>query len=265
VNVDKRTCLGFVAGAAALLGGAALVVSCLDQPRTKCQTGRGVFAAKYLLLSAVDGGCVLPGEQIGIQPYNPATPDNTKPDIERSSVAIRGTQTADALRNRQPDSNPEHLPYALGNFATAEPGPDDFCTVPTFQPSIQELGPVPAIDAGADGGGGRTALPAVTIKYDWKNVRFFVTAAQTGVQMIGDLTFTKDDCTADYRVTALYPATDCSTVLEDGGPRVAAPEKCLPPDLDKGRRGSAINSDVATVCDPVLLLCVLAKEPPSNH
>jgi hypothetical protein len=161
--------------------------------------------------------------------------------------------------NRAPDPNPANRPYALGNFKTADPGPDDFCEVPSFEPSVQELGPV---DAGPDGGGGK---PAVSLKYEWKNVRFYVTAAQAGVQMIGDLFYTKDGCTAQYKVTALYPSTSCSVNVDDAGTKGPSQELCLPPDLDKGRRGSAINSDVATYCDPELLLCVLARDPPSNH
>jgi hypothetical protein len=39
----------------------------------------------------------------------------------------------------------------------------------------------------------------------------------------------------------------------------------VPIDPNKGRRGSAINSDVATVCDPDLLLYVPARGPPSNN
>jgi hypothetical protein len=232
----------------------------MDQPRTKCQTGRGVFAAKYTLVSDVPdgGGCILKGESIGIQPYNPALPDKSAPDIEKSTVAIRGTQLGAALLKYPAD--PDHPPYALGAFATADPGTDDFCDVPSLAPAEQNLGPV-AGDAGPDGG--NPDLPAVHYKYEWKNVRFYVTAAQAGVQMQGDLTYTKDDCTAQYKVNALYPSTSC--MAGDAGAKYPNPELCLPPDLEKGRTGSTINSDVATVCDAQLGVCVLARDLPSNN
>jgi hypothetical protein len=83
------------------------------------------------------------------------------------------------------------------------------------------------------------------------------------VQMKGDLTYTKDDCTAEYKVSALYPTTSC--MQGDAGEKYPNPDLCLPPDLDKGRIGSAINSDVATYCDPELGVCLLAKDLPSNH
>jgi hypothetical protein len=236
----------------------------MDQPRTKCQTGRGIFAAKYTLVSDVpDGGCLLKGESIGIQPYNPALPDNSAPDIEKSTVAIRGTQVGNALLNYPPDPNPDNLPYALGPFATVEPGADDFCDVPSLAPAVQDLPPVEGVDAGPDGGGGKPALPAVHFKYEWRNVRFYVTAAQAGVQMKGELTYTKDDCTAVYNVNALYPSTSC--MAGDAGAKYPNHELCLPPDLEKGRTGSTINSDVATVCDPELGVCVLARDLPSNN
>ncbi|HMJ55635.1 MAG TPA: hypothetical protein VK540_26350 [Polyangiaceae bacterium] len=262
--MDNRTWIGFVSGLVAVSAAAGIAVSCMDQPPTKCQTGRGVFAAKYRAVSEGDGGCLLKGEPIGIQPYNPANADKTAPDIESSSVAIRSTQTGQALTNRAPDLAEGHQPYALGKFAKADPGADDFCDVPSFEPSIQELEGKPEGDAGPDGAPGTPAVPAVSLKYEWKNVRFYVTAAQAGVQMIGDLTYTKNGCQAEYKVTALYPSTSCASD-NDSGPKVPDQEKCLPPDLDKGRRGSAINSDVDTVCDPDLLLCVLARDPPSNH
>lgn len=264
--MDNRTWMGFASGLFAVAAAAGIAVSCMDQPRTKCQTGRGVFAAKYRPVSVEDAGCLLKGEPIGIQPYNPGNADNTAPDIEKSTVAIRSTQTGQALlvRSNVGDPDPSHRPHALGAFATADPGPDDFCDVPTLEPSIQELPEIPGVDAGPDGGGGMAAVPAVSLKYEWSNVRFYVTAAQTGVQMIGDLVYTKNGCAAQYKVVALYPSTPCSVTVDDAGTKGPSDELCLPPDLDKGRRGSAINSDVATVCDPDLLLCVLARDPPSN-
>lgn len=246
-----------------MAAGASVIVSCLDQPRTKCQTGRGAFAAKYTPVSNETAPCVLKGESVGIQPYNPANADKTAPDVEHGLVAIRGAQTANALTTH-PAGDPvaDNKPYALGNFLTAEPGGDDFCDVPTLNPSIQNLAEVPGVDAGEDGGGGKPPIPAVSIKYEWKNLRFYVTAAQAGVQMIGDLTYTKDDCTVDYKVNAIYPSTPCSTKDPDSGVVSLAPEKCLPPDLEHGRTGSAINVDVPTECDPDLMLCVLKKNPP---
>ena len=40
------------------------------------------------------------------------------------------------------------------------------------------------------------ALPAMTIKYEWSNVSFYVSPSLIGTQFKADLSYTKDACTA---------------------------------------------------------------------
>ena len=46
------------------------------------------------------------------------------------------------------------------------------------------------------------AEPAVSIRYEFSNVRVYTTASAIGTQLSADLTYTKDGCTATYRVAA---------------------------------------------------------------
>jgi hypothetical protein len=63
-------------------------------------------------------------------------------------------------------------------------------------------------------------------------------------------------------------APDCPPpmmMMPPPGPMVPSQDLCSPyanPDAGLAT-GSGINPDYAVVCDPNLLLCVLAKEPPS--
>ncbi len=116
------------------------------------------------------------------------------------------------------------------------------------------------------------AVPATSIKYEWSNVRFYVTPAAPGTQLVGDLTYTKDGCVATYHVTAVYPSVSCQQLNADGDPvfdmagnPVLAPDLCLPEaDPAAGRpTGSGINPDFPVECEPKTALCVLTKEVPA--
>ena len=73
----------------ALIGaGAGALSSCSDQPPPRCQAGRGGWSAKYTQTSGPDAGpCVLPGEALFIETYNPP-PSQLSP----ASVAIEGAK-----------------------------------------------------------------------------------------------------------------------------------------------------------------------------
>ena len=129
-----------------------------------------------------------------------------------------------------------------------------------------------------DGGAGPAAVPALSVKYTWTNVRFYNTPASPGTQLVADLNYTRTEgqadggagspCTAQYHVVGLWPAVDCTADdLPDGGPPPEPTDvtKCSPdPDNSKNRpTGSGISPDLATKCDENLHLCVLQREPPS--
>jgi hypothetical protein len=277
--VDNRSLVLFLSGLAAAGAAVCIAVSCSDQPKVKCTTQRGTYTAAYALQGGADGGCVIPGEVLGVETYNPANADRTNADLTKALMAVKGTTMSDAIDNHpDPDPTATHLPYSLGPFTTPEPGGDNFCNVPTLNVAEQDLPGRPEMpEAGPDG----STVPAIdpqTVKYEWSNVRLFVTASALGTQMVGDLTYTVDSCTATYRVTALFPSIGCafdSSSVFDGGPTIADPRMCgatsdlthtvdvpgFGPAPNPLATGSGINPDFATHCDPNLLLCVLDREP----
>lgn len=52
-------------------------------------------------------------------------------------------------------------------------------------------------------------IPAADLKYEWKNVNFYVTAAATGTQFSADVAITLNGCTAEYKAVGMWPAIPC--------------------------------------------------------
>jgi hypothetical protein len=273
--MDHRNFTAFLAGLSALGVGICIAVSCSDQPKVKCTAGRGRFAANYQPMTPPpDAGCSMTGEAIGVEMYGQANAEGTNVDPSTSSVYIQGDSIAQAVMN-QGAPDPAHPENSIARFETAEPGADTFCDLTTPSVAEQDL---PGVDGGVAG---------TSIKYEWKNVRFVVSPARLGSQMVGDLTYTHDSCVANYHVTALYPAVRCQidgTALDfckclyygDPNPDYHRPKGSgISPDLfdfapafgDQACDVSAANAqrmeDASRVkCDHVTNLCVLKGEPP---
>lgn len=189
-----------------------LAASCLlpacDQPAPKCTVARGYFSATYTLVSG-EGECAeLIGEVLGVQAYNAQQSASDKaPDYDHSSIGIQPQAITDLLGSGrellEPDGTDQ--PYALGNFASAEPK-SDFCAAPTLSVAQLRLAEVPEETEICPP---LPAEPAVDIRYEFSNVRVYTTAAAIGTQLSADLTYTKDGCTATYRVAAVYPSVSC--------------------------------------------------------
>ncbi len=108
---------------------------------------------------------------------------------------------------------------------------------------------------------------AVSIRYDWSNVRFIVKPEIPGQAFDGDLAVTQGACTIRYRVNAIaYPMWGrwqfCSAYDDAGNPvgpddafcaTKANPAAGVP-------YGSALNPRFKTYCEPSTLLCVLADD-----
>jgi hypothetical protein len=241
---------------AALLFALALVLSGCDQPKTSCASGVGGFAAKYTLKPGQEAcpdhkGKLLQGEILGLSKYNPLKEgEDDVQDLTKASLVIRSQTLGDI--NVDPALKDEaHEPYSLGDFVSVEPDDDDVCSVPELSVAEQD---VPAMGAS----------PGIHIKYEWSNVRLIVTAAYPGTQMVGDLTYTNNGCTASYSVIGLWPAVSCAGKDAQGN-AVADPALCDPvADPEAGRAtGSGINPDLKdrVACDPDILLCVLTAPP----
>jgi hypothetical protein len=241
---------------AALLFALALGLPGCGQPKPSCASGVGGFAAKYTLKPGQQAcpdhkGKLLQGEILGLSKYNPLQEgEDDVQDLTKASLVIRSQTLGDI--NVDPALKDEaHEPYSLGDFNSVEPDDDDVCSVSEMSPAEQN---VPAM--GTD--------PGMNIKYVWSNVRLLVTAAYPGTQMVGELTYTNNDCTASYSVIGLWPAVSCAGKDAQGN-AVADPALCDPvADPEAGRAtGSGINPDLKdrVACDTDILLCVLTAPP----
>jgi len=265
-TVDNRSLVLFLSGLAAAGTAVCIAVSCSDQPRPKCTTGRGQFSAIYAPKGAAAmGDCAIKGEVLGVQPYNPAKDDRSNVDLKRGSLALKGSLMTDAIgAHAVGDPDPKHSPNSVGDFTTAEPGGDNFCDVPQLSRAEQDLPYMPAVpplpDAGPDAEG-TPAVAAQHVVYNWSNVRVMVSAEANGTQLVGDLAISTDTtegppdggatsthCESSYRVRALFPAASCAEVLDEDNKVVheAGFCLCLPyGDADNKRStGSGISSSL---------------------
>jgi hypothetical protein len=243
----------------------ALSTGC-SQPRIDCTTGHasgiGAFAMKYTLKPGSktgEGSCdTVKGEIVGLEKYNPASADDpNKQDLTKATLAIRATTLGQLAADAEAAGvmvNRDKLD-SLGDFVSTVPDESDVCTVPTL--SAAE-GDFPSFDG----------QPETRVQYEWKDVRLLVTTAYPGTQVVAEVTYTRDGCSATYSAVGLWPAVYCEEVDAEGKgtgkPDVTWCDPVANPEAGRAY-GSGINPDFKdnVDCDPDLLLCVLKEPPPA--
>ena len=148
---------------------ACVVAACSnEQPRPQCTASRASFAAKYTVVSQ-SGTCtpdmIKKGEKLGVQAYVP-DPRGSDP---LSSMAIKSEEVGQRIVDGEAitldgggqavDTDPAHLPYALGKFGTVLPGDDNICRVAAMAAAEQffpEIPPQPIMNDGTGCGDGGT-------------------------------------------------------------------------------------------------------------
>jgi hypothetical protein len=263
-----------------------------DQPAPKCTIARGTFSARYTLVRGSKigrGDCdTLRGDELSVQAYTQQRQDSDYPDPNHVQVGIQASALSQAIERAQAcgmDNATGLVPYSLGSFERAAPGADDFCEVPLLtvgrvalptQDACQPSRCFPALPR----------EPAVTYAYEWSHVRVYVTAGANGTQLSANLKYTKDGCSAEYRVAAVYPSVSCALATDpahDSGVNFVKPADCAadPPRFDyvasdalcaqdaplseDVATGSNLNPEFMVQCDPEQLRCVLSGDPPSLH
>ena len=118
---------------------------------------------------------------------------------------------------------------------------------------------------------GEPAVEATQYTYKFSNVNFLVRPDAIGTQMAADLDYTRNGCTAKYRVKGVYPARNCESRTTPGQPDaelcspVAQPEKGI-------FEGSGISPDFPVACiefDPgsptgaKRFFCMITKDVPA--
>jgi len=242
--------------------GAGSLVGC-QQPQSYCTTAHGDFAATYKLKSgdpqSACGGFT--GDILGLQTYFATGGLNGTPKFSEASMAIRPAYLGDLVEFAAgwtppvADPDPRHTPNAVGKFDTSLPDGDEFCAATNFsvaEISLPELPLIPAVlddpetpdvDESADE---VPAVPATSVRYEWRNVRVLVSANYQGTQFSADLKFTQDGCTAEYEVLGLYPLATCEKDMDCQDTSV-----------------TGINPDFAVKCQTDLGFCVLRGELPA--
>ncbi|RKG91072.1 hypothetical protein D7W82_01685 [Corallococcus sp. CA049B] len=251
--------LRWMAVSAGLAAAAVAVGACGSEPEPECVVARAVsdgstgsFAATYQLKPGQNPDTVcarLKPEPLGLQKFfseDPAAPD---------TVGVRSARLGKLLEDfaSRLSEDSKASATAVGPFASATPGADHFCSVPTLTPTRLE---VPASTA-PDGG----ALPAQDYGYAWSNLRIYNTPEIPGTQFTADLVYAENGCSAEYTVKGIWPVVKC----QNSKTKLPDDTLCDPyADYDAGRlRGSGINPLFPVKCDPDALICVLTGEVPS--
>ncbi|HZH15107.1 MAG TPA: hypothetical protein VE057_12205 [Archangium sp.] len=166
------------------------------------------------------------GEQLGIQKFSTPTGD------ERLSLHPAKLQNLN-------ERDPARVSYSLGTLAKASDA-EGFCSASDLSVAEKHAEAKP-----------EEGLAAEDIIYRWSNVRVLAIARAPGTQLVADLEYTENGCTAQYEVWAMWPGDiDCADEVGQ-------------PDDSLCEQAGSINPDFAVTCDPTQLRCVPAKRPPS--
>ena len=220
-----------------------LALSACDQPAPKCSIARGAFAAHYTLVSGTGDCATLVGEQIAVDVYyQPISKKDPQPDLDHTFVAFQPDSLSGAIAGAAglAEPNAEDHPYAFGPFVNTDPSAD-FCLVTA--PSTARVR-LPAIAEQTDMCTTTPAQPAVDISYTWSNVKVYVTPSAYGTQFSADLMYSKDGCTAQYKMTAVYPAVSCGVDTT-----AAPPSPATDPDAGDAARPQGSDAGIAQGMD----------------
>ncbi|WP_375771309.1 hypothetical protein NR798_10540 [Archangium gephyra] len=237
--------------------GAVLLASSLgaceaQQQDPQCMVGKGAFATVYTLKAGQDpaAACAqLKPERVGLEKYFNQDP-NGPATVGMRAITVGNlvAETTATAPKTQLDPDAPFEPNSVGALTTDAPGEDNFCEVPTLNPTQVVTRSIAA------GGSDRN------LSYEWSNLRIYNTPQIPGTQFTAELRYIDNGCTAEYTVKGIWPVVSCAT---GGKPDDS---KCDPnPDPSVGRvRGSGINPIFPVKCDPVALFCVLTGEVPSD-
>jgi hypothetical protein len=210
------------------------------QPKPQCKTQPSDFAAKYTLVGTPEGMCegkTPGGEILHMQAY---APDRLKANDTPTS-AIEPASIAEAID--------EHMgtgqEYSVGKFSSVLPDANNICKVPKYDQETKIEGDV-------------------NLTYEWSNLQVLVTAESNGIYFGADLVRTEDDCTAHYKVSAVYPVLHCGTEEGEHGPATAGePDNGIcttghGEDLDTN-----LSPDLEYECEAHTLTCVPKNDFPA--
>jgi hypothetical protein len=269
-----------------VLGATVCSFASCSQPKADCVVllaGAGYsYATKYNVVGTPSAECVAlvqQGDLIGMETYHPVSADMLTYDSSKTSLALQADSLGNEILARGGDT--AHVPWSQGEFTSATPDSSDFCAVPTLKaPGEQDFPDVGAVAGTGGAGGGAMApmpeVPADNVKYEWSNIKIYVTAAAQGTQFTADLKYSEKvttidpmtmaatvvaDCTINYKVVGMGPGIACTKLDDMGAPvldamgnQQADETLCSPcTDPAAGRTiASGINPNFPTSCQHLL-------------
>jgi hypothetical protein len=249
------------------------------QPKPQCKTRRQEYAARYIEMGTPPANCrdkVLTGELLHMATY---APDPTKAGdtpglgIEPASVADAIEAAEEGMVNAMVESE-----FSFGKFTSMTPeGDDDVCKVMAMPPTKVSVPMIPANRMTME-----PAKPAVSLIYEWTDIRSLVKATSNGLHFGATLKRTDGACVMNYKVSAVTPVIFCGDGKKDTeeiDPKTMKPvvdpatgKPVQVPDPTSGNpvqgkccpgKVNGLSRDVAYTCEGKTLLCVPAKEFPA--
>jgi hypothetical protein len=265
--------------AVALLGAAGFVSGCsIEQPSAGCIVQDATDApwqAVYILKNPADASksCgQLQGEALGVFKFVNPYPDQ-HPGVPASRLAIRpegtasrfvgsytygvtnadGTPKIDPKTGKQvkktvtePRVDLESMSAAealtvqqaaTGMSASLADQPDDkgLCKASGFEPAK-----ISASEIRNEVDSSKVEIPAENVSYNFGDVFVYSHPSAPGTQLEGSLTYTDDNCSAEYRVLALWPQIPCDPDAFANPTTENAADRCA--------EGSGLNPDFDAVC-----------------
>ena len=186
--------------------------ACVEQPNAGCPV-LTPFWAKYDIVDAGTGCGKKLGELVGFQKYHPPATKDFKLAFRFDGI---GTNF-DKGRVDPSDSDPAHPGKKVNGFGkiTEFPAADHFCDVTDFTPPEQRF--QKGDDVMEDDGGITPGDPELYQRYDWQKLRVLATVNAPGTVLTGTLNYTEDTCHAVWKVTGIWPPTQCDPANNDDG------------------------------------------------
>lgn len=262
-----------ILSAVALLGAAGIISGCsIEQPSAGCIVQDGTFQAYYILKSgdATKSCGQLKGEALGVFKYVNPYPDQ-HPGVPVSRLAIRPEGTASRfaytykITKTDKDGKPvldkngkpvmvDHTDprvdlesmsaaealtvqqAATGMSASFSAQPDDkgLCKASDFAQAKVSAGEVINVETKEE------LVGPENVAYNFGDVFVYSAPSAPGTQLEGTLTYTDDNCTAEYRVLALWPQVPCDPDAFAHPTAENAADRCA--------EGSGLNPDFDAVC-----------------
>lgn len=267
-----------IATAVAILGAAGFVSGCsIEQPSAGCVVQDATDAnwqAVYILKNEADAtkSCgQLKGEAIGVFKFVNPFPDK-HPGVPASRLAIRpdgtasrfaytytygvqntdGTPKIDPKTGKQVKKTTTEPRVDLESMSAAEalsvqqaatgmsasladePDAKGLCKASGFEPAKVSASAVHHIYTNEE------LVPAENVSYKFGDVFVYSAPSAPGTQLEGSMTYTDDNCSAEYRVLALWPQIPCDPEAFASPTAENAADRC--------GEGSGLNPDFDAVC-----------------